>query len=936
MADEVAGNEFQNCSNPSYNGRLRGFIAYNNSFLDNALNRHGSQVEYTYGNAQCDNNSTGNFWSNYESRYPNATNDGIIWDTPYEIWPDDFEDRYPLVKYTDRIAHLVRLIHNATTYPDTSTTFSAWAIDNKGISAYSWSFDNGKTWTSGSSVTTHTWTVPGDYAIMVRVWDAANLMGETTSRIRVLDISQPVSVAGDDITIEPGTVLKLNASLSTDDLGIVSYEWTFDYDGAPMSLSGVEANFIIDMEDVFNITLTVRDEAGNSAQDVIKVTVEDKVPPVAVIGEDHIIDQHTTLLLSGLNSTDNWRIDLWNWTVTSPDLATAFYNTSEISHIFHQAGVHTVTLRVTDAAGLWNTTVIKVTVLDTTDPVAVLGNDNTVDQYDTLRLDGTASSDNVGVVNWTWTITGPGMDAVLHGPLQDHVFPDAGAFNVTLTVTDDAGNHASATFTVTVRDITAPLADAGADITVDEGGTVTFDGGGSSDNVGVSWYTWTFLYDGEAVVQTRLVPLYIFVFDVPGEYTVTLKVVDDEGNEDTDQLVVTVRDITPPVAVAGNDRVVDQPTLVTFNGSASSDNVAVVELKWYFEYEGELRILNGTDPQFTFHLAGEYVVTLQVWDAAAHSVTDTLSVTVMDIDPPIVVAGDDILADLEGTVQFDGSASSDNVGIFRYFWTFTYDDRDIMWEEVSMSWTFDLPGEYVVTLSVEDTSGNVGTDTLTVTVEDPEPPVADAGEDIVVDQHATVTFDGSGSSDNVGLESLRWTFEHEDEPKVLRGPSPEFTFHAAGVYQVILEVLDVTGNRAEDTVTVTVLDTEPPKAVAGEDMISLTGDAATFDASNSTDNLAIVSWTWTFIETDVERTFEGRTSSFTFNTVGEYMVTLTVADDCGNSDTDTLVVIVKSEPNDEPPDDGGYSLAIMGGAAAAIAVAAVLAVLYTRRKKEVD
>lgn len=37
----------------------------------------------------------GNFWSDYEERYPLATNDGSVWDTPYEIDPSFF-DNFPL------------------------------------------------------------------------------------------------------------------------------------------------------------------------------------------------------------------------------------------------------------------------------------------------------------------------------------------------------------------------------------------------------------------------------------------------------------------------------------------------------------------------------------------------------------------------------------------------------------------------------------------------------------------------------------------------------------------------------------------------------------------------------------------------------------------------------------------------------------------------
>ncbi|MHA1673275.1 MAG: NosD domain-containing protein [Promethearchaeota archaeon] len=48
---------------------------------------------------QWDNGTTGNYWGDdYTSRYPSATNDGYVWDTPYEInGTGDGLDNYPLV-----------------------------------------------------------------------------------------------------------------------------------------------------------------------------------------------------------------------------------------------------------------------------------------------------------------------------------------------------------------------------------------------------------------------------------------------------------------------------------------------------------------------------------------------------------------------------------------------------------------------------------------------------------------------------------------------------------------------------------------------------------------------------------------------------------------------------------------------------------------------
>ena len=105
----------------------------------------------------------------------------------------------------------------------------------------------------------------------------------------------------------------------------------------------------------------------------------------------------------------------------------------------------------------------------------------------------------------------------------------------------------SSTFTLTAPDTTAPTANAGPDSTVNEDTLVTFNGSGSTDNVGITSYTWTFT-DGTAQTLTGATPTYTFA--TPGTYIVALSVADAAGNTATDTVTITVNDITPPSVMA--------------------------------------------------------------------------------------------------------------------------------------------------------------------------------------------------------------------------------------------------------------------------------------------------------------------------------------------------------------------------------------------------
>jgi hypothetical protein len=87
------------------------------------------------------------------------------------------------------------------------------------------------------------------------------------------DAEAPVANAGADQSIVAGDKTVLDASSSTDNVGIVNYTWTFTYDGVSRTLYGQLAAFKFDAEGDYTITLTTRDAAGNALIIVLLILV---------------------------------------------------------------------------------------------------------------------------------------------------------------------------------------------------------------------------------------------------------------------------------------------------------------------------------------------------------------------------------------------------------------------------------------------------------------------------------------------------------------------------------------------------------------------------------------------------------------------------------------------------------------------------------------
>ena len=580
---------------------------------------------------------------------------------------------------------------------------------------------------------------------------------------------------------------------------------------------------------------------------------------------------------------------------------------------------------------------VNLTVLEP--PVADAGQDIVVDQHTTVTLNGTGSSDDLGVVNWSWIFTYDGEEAILYGAIQKFTFHIAGHYALTLSVKDGDGNEDTDAMNVTVLDITKPAADAGPDRFVVLGDVVVFDGSGSKDNVGICNYSWFMVYDSQPIEIYGVAAQ--FTFHILGIYVVTLHVTDDAGNWDWDTHTITVVATDSPTADAGEDIFMDQHSTAYFNGSSSWDNIGIAEYNWSFRYNEHMQYMSGMTPNHTFHDCGIFNVSLNVTDTNGNWDVDHVMVIVRDTTPPHVDAGEDMFVEKGEKVIFDSTGSWDNVLIIDYNWAFVYGGENVVLHGPGPSFIFRISGIYSVTLTATDGTGNIGTDTVQVEVNDTDSilPITDFSPNSGTTGDI-YRFNVSGIG---GIEYLKvyvnWSHG------VLKG---NLSLTEAGKYWLGEITLDHDIGDLEYTIwtidffiyynssntrSVTVFDNDMPIANAGRDQSIPENTVIVLDGIHSTDNIKIVHYHWSFIYNMSEISFSEPNISFNFDIPGNYTITLTVRDGMGNSGKDQVNVRVLSQDSadtgevDDDDEDKGQGTADLFSYGRGISIAGILVII---------
>ncbi len=396
---------------------------------------------------------------------------------------------------------------------------------------------------------------------------------------------------------------------------------------------------------------------------------------------------------------------------------------------FSQAGLKTISLKVTDSLGLVSLpSEIQVNVRALEKPIARMGM-SVVSPIvpTTIQLDSsTSSTSNPGasIIGTRWHITAPnGTDFWQHDIEAPVINIDTmDTYTISLEVRDSYNQISDPVVHTFTAINTQPVARIVQVEPSTEPAFVTFDGSQSFDPDGhlLTNWVWTFS-DGVELYGPN--PQRTFFF--PGEYTATLSVLDEHGAwSEPASIQVLVNPNSAPTSVISVSEVPGNKFQRFLDGKGSFDVDGTVTRYYWWILGLEGIIGEGPEITYTFPNTGEYDVYLDVFDDSGLRGTSSVRVSIPATSvPPIarIQATPSLTEAFE--IHFSGSDSTDDGQIRSYRWDFG--DGNIQYGE-NTSHTFPSAGFHDIHLMVTDDENLLGFQTITIQVSDhrDRPPLA--------------------------------------------------------------------------------------------------------------------------------------------------------------------------------------------------------------------
>ncbi|MCE7862665.1 MAG: tandem-95 repeat protein [Bacteroidetes bacterium CHB5] len=843
------------------------------------------------------------------------------------------------------------------TLPTNSLTITGGGSDPDGsIASYAWTKVSGPTATiNGQNTATLSLSslVAGTYVFTLTVTDNLGSTGSDNVTVTVNPAATnqaPVANAGPDKSINlPTSSTTLPGSGTDADGTVTTYLWE-KVSGPTATLANMNTNILSVSgltAGVYVFRLTVTDNAGATASDLVTLTVIDSnQAPVANAGGNVTVTLPTSSTnLIGSGSDADGSVASYAWTqVSGPSTATltnATNPTVTVSNLLQ--GSYVFRLTVTDDDGATGTATATVTVVNPATnkaPFANAGPDRTITlPVNSVVLTGTANDLDGTIDSYSWsklsgptaTLTNQNTNVVT---ISDMI---AGTYLIRLTVTDNLGATATDNVSITVNPAVvnqSPTVDAGANqaITLPVN-NINLTATANDPDGTIATYLWEKVTGPGATLSGSSTQTLAVTAMLEGVYVFRVTVTDNLGATASDDVTVTVTNVNQaPVVVASNDVTITLPAnSTTLTAVASDPDGSIANYLWTNTSGPSSPTMNGITTatlDVSNLVAGTYIFKITVTDNESATAFDNVTVVVQTAtnQTPVANAGADQSITLPtNSTNFVGSGLDADGSIVSYQWTQISGGAITLTNANTSSLTVSgaVAGTYIFRLTVTDDDGAIGLDDVTLTVNPAavnQVPLVSAGSNQTISlPQNSLNLTGSGSDPDGSIATYLWSKVSGPTVVLTNQNTPVVSLSnlLEGTYTFRLTVTDNLGATAQADVTVTVLPAvvnQPPVSNAGADIIlTLPTNSTTLFGAGSDPDGTIVTYNWIKVSGPAATLANETTATLSVSDLveGVYIFRLNVTDEDLATSTDEMTLTVNgASVNQLPTANAGTNITI--------------------------
>ncbi len=793
---------------------------------------------------------------------------------------------------------------------------------------------------SGASISSSSLS-PGSHTITASVTDSGNISDTTAINITVeqiaVNLPPTVSISApvDGATYTEGDNITLTGAASDPEDGNISaaISWSSDLDGSLGSGASISTSSL--SPGPHTITASVTDNGGIGDIHEISITVEQiavNLPPTVSIndpadGATYTKGDNITFTGTASDPEDGDISAAINW---SSDLDGNLGSGASISTSGLSLGLHSITTSVTDSGGASDSEVISITVTTTAGSTIIAAHFDSDAQGFVYEDDAFRNTAEPGYASGDYQASGGfnggGLRVLVGGVNGAYILDMSGGWRQSFTLGADQTLTLSLSFRYQLNHAGFYENDEYAEVLVSLDGVLV--GAGGND------YLNKIVGDGNSGPDQNsgwmLVTLDLGVVTA-GTHTLRIGGYSNKKTFGNELTTVLVDEVILTSSITGNfppdvslDSPVDGATYtegdnITFTGTASDpeDGDISAAISWSSNLDGHLGI--GANISTSSLTPGSHVITASVMDNGGVSDTEAIDITVEQIAvniPPTV----SINTPLNGATYTEG----DNI-------TFTGSANDPEDGDISaaISWSSNLdghlgiganistssltPGPHVITTIVTDNGGISDTEAINITVEQIAvnlPPTVSINTPLdgaTYTEGDNITFTGTASDLEDGDISAAIDWSSNLGGNFGSGAQVSTASLTPGPHVITASVTDNGGISDTEAINITVEQVAvnlPPTVSINTPLDGVTyteGDNVTFTGRASDpedgDISAAISWS-SNLDGHLGIGASISTSSLT---PGPHVITASVMDTGGVSDTEAINITVEQIAVNIPP-----------------------------------